>query len=113
MNSECKTELTGTNSDLHEAIPRVLRTIYDPEIPVDIFELGLIYRIDADDDGAVAVTMTLTAPGCPVAGELVAETEAKVADVQGVSAVTVDLVWDPPWTPDRMSDVAKLSLGMF
>ena len=89
----------------------VLRTCYDPEIPVDIYELGLIYRVDVADGGSVAVDMTLTSPACPVAGTLPREVEMKIGRVDGVSAVRVDLVWDPPWNPDRMSEAAKLKLG--
>ena len=90
-----------------------LHTIYDPEIPIDIYELGLIYAVDVAADGKVDITMTLTAPGCPVADILPAEVEQKARDVDGVTDVTVDLVWEPPWTMDRLSDAARLELGMF
>ncbi len=89
-----------------------LRTVYDPEIPVDIYELGLIYEIDVDDEGAVAVDMTLTSPACPVAGTLPPQVESKIRSVPGVTDATVNLVWEPTWTPERMSEVAKLELGM-
>ena len=89
-----------------------LQTIYDPEIPVNIYELGLIYGVDITPEGNVAIQMTLTAPACPVAGTLPGEVEARVRDVAGVRDVKVDLVWDPPWTQDRMSEAAKLQLGL-
>jgi FeS assembly SUF system protein len=88
-----------------------LSTVYDPEIPVNIYELGLIYDLDVSADGRVKVLMTLTSPACPVAGSLPGEVEAKVRDIEGVSDVTVELVWDPPWTPDRMTEAARLELG--
>lgn len=90
-----------------------LKTVYDPEIPVDIYELGLIYRVDVSDDKDVAIDMTLTAPGCPVAGEMPGWVEDAVREIEGVRKVTVDLVFDPPWDPSRMSDEAKLALNMF
>ncbi len=90
-----------------------LKTVYDPEIPADIYELGLIYKIDVDDDRNVTVDMTLTAPGCPVAGEMPIWVENAVGAVEGVGQVKVNLVFDPPWTVDRMSDEAKLALNMF
>jgi FeS assembly SUF system protein len=96
-----------------DRIIKVLETIYDPEIPVNIWELGLIYDIRIDDSGFVEIEMTLTAPGCPVAGPLVAEVEAKVLTVPGVAASRAELVWDPPWSQDRMSEAAKLHLGFF
>src|SRR5215468_1827877 len=94
-------------------IVAALKTVYDPEIPADIYELGLIYKIDVDDDRNVAVEMTLTAPGCPVAGEMPTWVENAVAGVAGVGQVSVKLTFDPPWDKDRMSDEAKLALGMF
>ena len=90
-----------------------LRCVFDPEIPVSIYDLGLIYDIDIGDDGKVAITMTLTAPGCPVAGEMPRMVERAVSVVDGVDEVTVDLVFDPPWEPSRMSEAARLELGMF
>ncbi|HYH22689.1 MAG TPA: iron-sulfur cluster assembly protein [Azospirillum sp.] len=90
-----------------------LKTCYDPEIPVDIWELGLIYRIDVGTDGAAEIDMTLTSPMCPVAGELPLQVQNAVASVDGITTCKVDLVWDPPWRPDMMSDVAKIQLDMF
>ncbi|MEM7619045.1 MAG: SUF system Fe-S cluster assembly protein [Pseudomonadota bacterium] len=90
-----------------------LKTVYDPEIPVDIYELGLIYRIDVDDDRNVIVDMTLTAPGCPVAGEMPIWVENAVRSVPGVMDTKVNLTFDPPWTPERMSDEARVALNMF
>jgi FeS assembly SUF system protein len=98
---------------LSHHIVGALKTVYDPEIPADIYELGLIYKIDVDDDRNVEVDMTLTAPGCPVAGEMPAWVENAVASVEGVGQVKVNLVFDPPWTVERMSDEAKLALNMF
>ncbi len=93
-------------------IIEALHTVYDPEIPVDIYELGLIYELDIAPSGDVKVLMSLTAPGCPVAGEMPGEVAETVAKVQGTGRVTVRLVWDPPWTPERMSEDARLALGM-
>ena len=90
-----------------------LKTVYDPEIPVDIYELGLIYKVDVSDERDIAIDMTLTAPGCPVAGEMPGWVEDAVRGVPGVRNVKVDLVFDPPWDPSRMSDEAKLQLNMF
>jgi FeS assembly SUF system protein len=90
-----------------------LKTVYDPEIPVDIYELGLIYKIDVAPNRDVTVDMTLTAPGCPVAGEMPGWVKEAIAKVEGVGDVTVNMVFDPPWTQDRMSDEAKLELNMF
>jgi len=90
-----------------------LKTVYDPEIPADIYELGLIYKIDIDDDRNVAVEMTLTAPGCPVAGEMPQWVENAVASVPGVGQVSVKLTFEPPWEQSRMSDEARLALNMF
>ena len=90
-----------------------LKTVYDPEIPADIYELGLIYKIDIDDDRNVTVDMTLTAPGCPVAGEMPIWVENAVNSVGGVAGTKVNLTFDPPWTTDRMSDEARLMLNMF
>ena len=90
-----------------------LKTVYDPEIPVDIYELGLIYRVDVSDDKDVVVDMTLTAPGCPVAGEMPGWVEDAIMQIEGIRSCKVNLVFDPPWTPALMSDEAKLSLNMF
>lgn len=98
---------------LKDRIVDQLKTVYDPEIPVDIWELGLIYDVLIKADGVVAVTMTLTSPFCPVAGILPGEVEAKVRAAEGVTDVTVELVWEPAWSPDMMSEGAKLELGFF
>ena len=90
-----------------------LKTVYDPEIPVDIFELGLIYSYDINQEGSVEVKMSLTAPGCPVAGEMPKMVADAVASVKGFGEVTVQLVWDPPWTKERMTEAAKLALDMW
>ena len=94
------------------AIVEALQAIYDPEIPVNIYELGLIYGVEVGEDGRAEVRMTLTAPACPVAGAIVEEVAEKTGRVEGVSTSHVELVWDPPWTPDRMTEAAKLELGM-
>jgi FeS assembly SUF system protein len=98
---------------LQERVTEALQTCYDPEIPVNIYELGLIYQLDVQPSGAVRIQMTLTSPACPVAGSLPGEVEAKVRAVPGVTDVKVDLVWEPPWDMERMSEAAKLQLGMF
>jgi FeS assembly SUF system protein len=90
-----------------------LKTVYDPEIPVDIYELGLIYKVDVSDEKVVAIEMTLTAPGCPVAGEMPGWVQDAVMEIDGIKSCHVDLVFDPPWDPSRMSDEAKLQLNMF
>ncbi|WP_297695121.1 SUF system Fe-S cluster assembly protein [Phenylobacterium sp.] len=90
-----------------------LKTVFDPEIPVDIYELGLVYKVDVSDDKDVAIDMTLTAPGCPVAGDMPGWVEQAVMEIPGVRSCKVDLVFDPPWDPSRMSDEAKLQLNMF
>ncbi|NKB51199.1 MAG: SUF system Fe-S cluster assembly protein [Rhizobiaceae bacterium] len=90
-----------------------LKTVYDPEIPSDIYEIGLIYRIDMDDNRLVDIDMTLTAPGCPVAGEMPIWVENAVSSVEGVSGVTVNMVFDPPWTPERLSEEAQIALGWY
>ncbi len=94
-----------------EAVIEALHRVYDPEIPVDIYELGLIYEIDIKDDGDIFILMSLTAPGCPVAGEMPGEVAETVALVEGTGRIEVKLVWDPPWTPERMSEDARLALG--
>lgn len=96
--------------------PRIIdaiRTVYDPEIPVNIYELGLIYDLDIDAKGNVAIRMTLTAPGCPVAGTMPQMVRDAVARVEGLNDIDVDLVWDPPWDKSRMSEAAQLELGMY
>ena len=97
---------------LRERIVEALRTVYDPEVPVNIYDLGLIYRLDIDDQGVVALSMTLTAHGCPVAQTFPGTVEAAVKSVPGVKDATVELVWDPPWSRERMSEAAQLQLGM-
>lgn len=102
-----------TQTDRLERIIAALRTVYDPEISTNIYDLGLIYTIDAVGDNDIAIRMTLTAPGCPVAGILPGQVEQAVESVEGVGRCHVELVWDPPWNKDMMSDEAKLELGMF
>jgi len=97
---------------LYESIIEALKEIYDPEIPVNIYDLGLIYGVDVTENGHAAVTMTLTTPNCPVAESMPAEVELRVSAVPGVSTADVNLVWDPAWDPQKMSDDAKLELGM-
>ena len=89
-----------------------LQTVHDPEIPVNIYDLGLIYEVNIAEDGSIEIEMSLTAPACPVAGEMAGEVARAVAALPGAGEVTVRLVWDPPWTPERMSEDAKLALGM-
>ena len=103
----------GRTAALKPDIVKALSTVFDPEIPVNIYELGLIYEIIVDASSTVGVRMTLTAPACPAAQTLPVEVKNKVAQIPGVAAVKVDIVWDPPWDRDRMSDAAKLQLGMF
>jgi len=98
---------------LTDEIVAALKTVYDPEIPADIYELGLIYRIDIEDDRSVKIDMTLTAPGCPVAGEMPGWVENAVSAVEGVQRVDVKMVFDPPWTPDRMSEEAQVAVGWY
>jgi FeS assembly SUF system protein len=100
-------ELTRITAD----VIRALKTVYDPEIPVDIYELGLIYKVDLSDERLLTIEMTLTAPGCPVAGEMPGWVEGALRGIEGVEDVKVNMTFDPPWTPDRMSDEAKLELG--
>ena len=102
----------GPGGDVQAAIVEALKTIYDPEIPVDIYELGLIYDVAVDADGDAVVTMTLTTPHCPVAESMPGEVELRVLSVPGVRDAEVKLVWDPPWDPSKMSDEARLELGM-
>jgi len=98
---------------LEAAVIEALRTVYDPEIPVNIYDLGLIYRLDISEGGQVDIAMTLTAPGCPVAQTFPATVEERVRAVPGVSGAHVEIVWDPPWDQDRMSESARLELGMY
>ena len=118
-------ELNTGNTEMHSALPpeeterltreivAALKTVFDPEIPADIYELGLIYKVDISDERAVDVTMTLTTPNCPAAGELPTMVENAVASVHGVGVVNINLVWEPAWSPDRMSDEARLVLNMW
>jgi FeS assembly SUF system protein len=98
---------------LTDDIVSALKTVYDPEIPADIYELGLIYKIDIEDDRTVKIDMTLTAPGCPVAGEMPDWVQNAVGAVEGVSGVEVAMTFDPPWTPDRMSEEAQVAVGWY
>ncbi len=104
---------TRDTETIKEAIVEALRTVYDPEIPVSLYELGLIYEINVDPAGQVEIVMTLTAPGCPVADILPREVEKAATAVDGVAGVHVELVFDPTWRPDMMSEAARLELGMF
>ncbi len=98
--------------EIRKLVIETLKTVYDPEIPVDIYELGLVYNIDVSPEGKVDIRMTLTSPGCPVAESLPREVELKTASIEGVSEVRIDLVWEPPWTLDRMSEAARLELNL-
>jgi FeS assembly SUF system protein len=125
VQAEAQTDTAQNRVDTHSALPpeeterlgadivAALKTVYDPEIPADIYELGLIYKVDIKDDRAVDVVMTLTTPNCPAAGELPTMVENAVASVPGVGPVNVEVVWEPTWTPDRMSDEARLVLNMW
>ncbi|AXS42568.1 SUF system Fe-S cluster assembly protein [Breoghania sp. L-A4] len=116
-----QSEITGTGSalppeelaKLTDDIVAALKSVYDPEIPCDIYELGLIYKVDIEDDRSIAIDMTLTAPGCPVAGEMPGWVQDAVSAVPGVGPVTVDMVFDPPWDPSRMSDEARVALDWY
>ena len=103
---------TGAGGDLQQAVIDALKEIYDPEIPVNIYDLGLIYGVEVDDECDATITMTLTTPHCPVAETMPGEVELRAASVPGIRDAEVDLVWDPPWSPEKMSDEARLELGM-
>jgi FeS assembly SUF system protein len=103
---------TQLDTTLEERVIEALKTVYDPEIPVNIYELGLVYTLDIDGEGHVKVDITLTAPGCPVAGTLPPEVEAKIRQVPGVTSAQVNLVWEPAWDRSRMSELARFMLGM-
>jgi FeS assembly SUF system protein len=109
--AESTTDTTNTNVT-SESVVDVLRTVFDPEIPVNIYDLGLVYEVDVDPAGKVQIQMTLTSPACPVAGSLPPEVESKIKTIEGVTDAVVEVVWDPPWTPERMTDAAKLQLGL-
>lgn len=114
--NQTETETTAsvdTPEKIENDILEALKTIYDPEIPVNIYELGLIYDIDLQEGGAVHVKMTLTSPACPVAGSLPPEVQRKIEEIPGVSSAEVEVVWDPVWNPSMMSEAARLQLGMF
>ena len=113
-NAPQATARTGVKDrqEIEDDVVAILRTVSDPEIPVDIYELGLVYNVEVREDRSVEVRMTLTTPMCPVAEILPAEVESKVAAVEGVASATIDLVWEPPWNPGMMSEAAKLELGM-
>jgi len=98
---------------IRDEVIEALRTVYDPEIPVNIYELGLIYEINVAEDAAVDIKMTLTSPACPAAGSLPPEVENKVGTIEGIASVKVDVVWEPTWTPEMMTEAARLQLGMF
>ena len=102
----------ATNEELRDSVIDALKSVYDPEIPVDIYELGLIYGVDISEDGDATITMTLTTPHCPVAESLPQEVELRALSVPGIRDAVVKLVWDPPWDPSKMSDEARLELGM-
>ena len=104
-------ETLVSGNGLREQVVEALHSVYDPEIPVDIYELGLIYEIDIDPEGLAKIQMTLTSPGCPVAGILPEQVREKAASVPGITRAEVELVWDPPWDPSRMSEAARLTLG--
>ncbi len=101
------------NHKLWPLVQAALREVYDPEIPVNIYELGLIYKVDIDDKNDVFIEMTLTSPGCPVAGEMPGMVENAVGSVESIGSVKVEIVWDPPWDPSKMAETAKLQLNMF
>ena len=114
MNEKTGTEPAGNadaTTEIKARIVEAIKTCYDPEIPVDIYSLGLIYGVDVDPEGDVKVKMTLTSPACPVAGTLPGEVELKIRSVEGVRDATIELVWDPPWEMEMMSEAAKLELG--
>jgi FeS assembly SUF system protein len=111
---ETETQPAGdvANADLKDSVIDALKSVYDPEIPVDIYELGLIYDVEISEDGDATIAMTLTTPHCPVAESLPNEVELRVLSVPGIRDAVVNLVWDPPWDPSKMSDEARLELGM-
>jgi FeS assembly SUF system protein len=112
LSGETEEKPAASNGDLTDRVIDMLKSIYDPEIPVDIYELGLIYDIEVSEDGDATITMTLTTPHCPVAESMPGEVEMRVLSVPGIRDAEVKLVWDPPWDPSKMSDEARLELGM-
>ena len=110
--SPAESPASGAGGDLQQAVVDALKEIYDPEIPVNIYDLGLIYGVEVDDEADATITMTLTTPHCPVAETMPGEVELRAASVPGIRDAEVDLVWDPPWSPEKMSDEARLELGM-
>jgi len=114
LNNSAIKELSEPDLEgLRQRIVEALQTIYDPEIPVNIYELGLVYEVHLDRQGRALIRMTLTTPGCPVAQSFPMEVESRVKAVEGVTDAAVELVWDPPWDPSRMSEAARLELGFF
>jgi FeS assembly SUF system protein len=109
---DAKPEAPGSPDEIRDQVIAELHTVYDPEIPVDIYELGLVYEVKVAEGGGTYIKMTLTSPMCPAAEQLPPEVETKARGVPGVTSVQLDLVWDPPWTPDMMSEAARLDLGM-
>lgn len=107
-----KQEAAATPDELRDQVVETLKTVFDPEIPVNIYDLGLIYTVDVNEARDVKVEMTLTSANCPAAQSMPAEVEYKTRSIEGIGEVTVDVVWDPPWTPEHMSEVARLELGM-
>ena len=112
MESQGSSDINSAPVELRDRVVDALKGVYDPEIPVNIYDLGLIYNLDIDSDNNVAVQMTLTAPGCPVAQSFPGTVECAIECVEGVNDAKVELVWEPPWTPERMTEAAKLQLGM-
>jgi FeS assembly SUF system protein len=104
--------MDSQSEGLKEKLVAMLRDVYDPEIPVNVYDLGLVYDVRVDENGGVGIEMTLTSPMCPVAETLPVEIEARAREIQGVREVSIDLVWDPPWNPEMMSEAARLELGM-
>ena len=113
MKSGKSADTGETPQNIEELVIDALRTVYDPEIPVNIYELGLIYAIEIKPEGDVAIRMTLTSPGCPVAGAMPMEVESRLRDIPGIRSAKVAIVWDPPWSPDMISEAGKLQLGIY
>ena len=109
---KAETEASTEPKSLDDRLTDAIRTVYDPEIPVNIYEMGLIYKVEPDGNGAVQVDMTLTSPHCPAAQDLPIMVKNAVLEVEEIESANVDVVWDPPWTPEMMSDAARMELGM-